>query len=325
MSTLGQIGIRTDSAEPNTIMFPNRSCGGILRKTPNYAAGKEDPAAAWAAQMLSRRFVSKQNVNEAIADMCNKPVGYYIFIRPDNMEQDRFEVLVRHQDKTVSYNIFRDKDYSVYIMATLEGVGVRYNTISELVQQWDDSGDDYEMIRNMELDENYSGVTQQQERLDTLYNVIGAVKQSDRTRPPPIYRSQKLQHYRNAATGVKEDPSSMRVESKDPRSHSHGSLDSVHSSLANVKPSDRCTRPSIHRSRKVRLHQDVAPRVGKEHVNLVQRDYEQAEGTNKDGDSECYEVDYYQDEYYDVNPNTGTKAKVDFGAIGRIRRTNTFQ
>lgn len=339
MSTLGQIEIRTVSAEPSTIMFPNRSRGGIRRKLPNYAAGKKDLADAWAAQMLSLRFVTKQNVSDAIAEMRDKPVGYYIFIRPDNTEQDRFEVLVRHQDKTVRYSILPNDDYSAYIMDTLEGVEVRYNTISELVEQWDDSIDDYEMIRNMELEEDYSGsktsdtmnesqaakgLTLQQERLDSVYNVIGTVKQSDPTRPPPIYRTQKLQYYRNTATGVKEEPSSMRVESKDPRSHSHGSLDSVYSSL-DVKLSDRCTRPSFHRSRKVCLIQDIAPQVEKEHVNPVQHDYEQAEGTNKDGDSECYEVDFYQDESYDVNPNTVTKAKVDFGAIGRIRRANPFQ
>lgn len=344
MSTVEPTEFRTIRAEPSRIMFRNRMRGGIRRKIPGYAAGKRDLANAWAAQMLSQRVVSEQNVNEALAEMCDKPDGYYIFIRPDNMEKDTFTVLLRHQGKSVCYNIRPNEDYSAYIMDTLEGGEVRYNSIAELVQQWDDSSDDYEMIRNMEQDEMSSGakisgdmaasegaraVTLSQESLDEVYNVIGNGKQSDRTGPPKIYRNRKLQYYRNTAPGVREEPSAMKVESKGPRAgyQSPGSLDDVYSLLGTVKLSDRSTRPSIHRSRKGRQPQDSAPQVEKGHVNLVQHEYEQVEGTNTDDgdDSECYEVDYYQDDYDNVISNTVTQAKVDFAAIGRIRRGPTFQ
>lgn len=344
MSSLGPIEFRTIRAEPRAIMFRNRVRGAIRRKIPGYDAGQKDLANAWAAQILSQRFVSKQNMTEALKELCDKPDGYYIFIRPDNMEQYKFAVLLRRQGKSVRYNILPSEDYSAYIMSTLDDGELRYNSISELVQQWDDSGDDYEMIRKMEQDEMSCGakisgdmaasegaqaVTLGQESLDEVHNVIGNVKQSDRTRPPKIYRNLKLQYYRNTAPGGKDEPSAMTVESKGPRTgyQSHGRVDDVYSLLGNVKLSDRSIRPSIHRSRKGRQPQHIAPQVDKEHVNLVQHDYEQVEGTNTDAgdESECYEVEYYQDDYYNGNRNTVNQVKVDFGAIGRIRRGTTFQ
>lgn len=102
--------------------------------------------------MLSLRLLDTQSVDDALRYMCTKPHGYYIFMRLDKSKGGRYAVLLRDQDKTVRYNIRPNKDYNTYIMSTLEGGEKCYNSISELVEEWD-SRNDYEMIRKMEMDE----------------------------------------------------------------------------------------------------------------------------------------------------------------------------
>lgn len=138
---------------PTTRMIHNQCRRGMGTKIHADAAAKHNLATAWAAQMLSRRFLDMRCLDNALQYMRDKPDGYYIFMRPNDTESDTFAVLLRDRDTTVRYNIRPNENYTTYIMSTLEGGERCYNSISELVDQWDDSHYDYNMIRKMEMNE----------------------------------------------------------------------------------------------------------------------------------------------------------------------------
>ena len=141
--------------------------------------------------MLSRRFLNTRRLDKALEHMCDKPIGYYVFMRPDNAEGVRFTVLLRYQANTVRYNIRPNEDYRKYIMSTLEGWEICYESIAEFIEQWDESRVEYEMIRKVEMDEMSAGAqpdlaaskgargTQIRSSLDDVSTLLGVSKLSE--------------------------------------------------------------------------------------------------------------------------------------------------
>lgn len=290
-------------------------------------AEKQDPAAAWAAQILSQRFLKAHTLEEALGYMDDKPVGYYMFTIHDYRDKDRFVMLMRDDDETLLYNIRPNEGYSKYIVSMPEGADKWYDSISDFLDQLDDGRVDYEMIRNMEKDEMSAGAqwhadldtykdeqvqTKKHSSVDDVYPLLEHVKLSDCPKRPSIHRSRKVRYYRRSAPGVDNDICNMGYTSEEAEARNTASVEDVYSSTLY----DRTQHPSIHRSRKVRYYQNADTlRVNRMDEEPHSLSYEFDQGENTQAADECCEEAYYKEDAKDVN-NT----KVDFAAIGRIRR-----
>lgn len=88
-----------------TAMISNNLRRGIRRSVHVEDSSKQDDANAWVTQIICNRFLSTRSVDNAIQYMCDKPIGFYIFMRPEKIDSDKFAVLLREKDKTVRYSI----------------------------------------------------------------------------------------------------------------------------------------------------------------------------------------------------------------------------
>ena len=240
-------------------MIRTQAREGIRTKVRVKDSGMQHSAQKWAAQILSQRFYRK-SVEEALQYMLDKPVGHYVFIRPENKESDRFAVLLRDKGNTVRYDIRPNENYSKYIMSTLHNGETCYNSIAELLSQWDESCVDYEMIRQMEREE-LSGSTGAQNRVN-VSACEGAPTGSqsggsdDRGRGllrhvearvhkgPSIHRSRKVRYYTTDRVGtenIRDTRDAVGVQAG-----SRCQVDEVYSLLGSVKLSDQPLCPKVH-------------------------------------------------------------------------------
>ena len=103
------------------------------------APRERDLANAWAAQVLSRRFLDTQRLDKALVHMCDKPIGYYVFMRPESVQGVGFAALLRYRTKTVRYDIRPNDDYRKYIVSTPEAWEMCYDDIAQFIERWDES------------------------------------------------------------------------------------------------------------------------------------------------------------------------------------------
>lgn len=119
---------------------------GIRRKVHVPDETKRDQAHIWSAQIYSKNYV--RSLSEAKAIIGAKPIGCCVFFPHEHRYGMLFKKSSRH---IVSYGIAPDRDYSVYLVYSRANCVTAYTHIDEFLRTLDCGKEDYDMIRNVEM------------------------------------------------------------------------------------------------------------------------------------------------------------------------------
>ncbi|KAI4792903.1 hypothetical protein KUCAC02_033098 [Chaenocephalus aceratus] len=290
-------------------MNRNERSGAIRRKPqPLPGAADRDLVYTWSEQILHFGFLLTRNLTEALGIMRNRAVGCYAFMRHDKMEGAKFSLLLRDHNNTVRYNIRPNRDYSAYIMSTLDGEEWHYATVLELIAKCrsvmsDQGRSTYEMSRNpvredmptvrapshgpadrsdsVIIPESARGRTRARHCAESVRALLEDMKVSDRYPNTGAVRDTPLHRY--PPSRADEEQSRGRASS-DARSGEPSPCE-PNAAYAPRWETNSSRPPSIHRSRKGALRQTADPMPGnlryKESYPLV---YRAEKGTRGDLD-----------------------------------------